>query len=101
MAMKTSSLQFKLLLIAAAAMLVAAAVSVLALNRVYASIQELDRISREDCQVQQQILRGEALFKQQVQEWKNVLLRGRDAAALDKHWAGFLQFEKDAVETIR
>ena len=88
MAMKTSSLQFKVLLIAAGAMLIALAVSVFSL-------------SREDFQVQQQILRGEALFKQQVQEWKNVLLRGKDPAALDKHWTGFLKFEKDVEETIR
>src|SRR5437868_4595627 len=99
--MKTSSLQFKVLSIAAGAMLFGVLVAVFALYRVYGSTQELDRISREDFQVQQQILRGEAQFKQQVQEWKNVLLRGRDAAALDKHWKAFLTFEKDAQDTIR
>ncbi|HEX4762992.1 MAG TPA: hypothetical protein VFU92_01595, partial [Usitatibacter sp.] len=99
--MKTSSLQFKVLLIAAGAMLFGVLVALFALYRVYGSTQELDRISREDFQVQMQILRGEALFKQQVQEWKNVLLRGRDPAALDKYWKSFQKFEKDAQETIR
>ena len=28
-------------------------------------------------------------FKTQVQEWKNVLLRGKDAMQLDKYWAAF------------
>ena len=28
-------------------------------------------------------------FKQQVQDWKDVLLRGSDVRALDRHWAGF------------
>ena len=100
-AMKTSSLQFKVLLIAAGAMLFAVSVSVIALNRVYAGIHDLDRISREDFQVKEQILRGQSLFKQQVQEWKNVLLRGRDAAALDKHWTAFQKFEKETQDVIR
>jgi methyl-accepting chemotaxis protein len=98
---KTSSLQFKVLLIAAIAMAFGVAVAVFSIMRVYGSIQELDRLSREDFQVQQQILRAEAQFKQQVQEWKNVLLRGKDPAAMEKHWKAFLSFEKDAHETIR
>jgi len=99
--MKTSSLQFKVLLIAAGAMLFGVLVALFALFRVYGSTQELDRISREDFQVQMQILRGEATFKQQVQEWKNVLLRGRDPALFDKHWKAFQKYEKDTQETIR
>ena len=99
--MKTSSLQFKVLLIAAGAMLFAVSVAVIALNRVYGGVQDLDRISREDFQVKELILRGQALFKQQVQEWKNVLLRGKDQAALDKHWAAFEKFEKETQAAIR
>jgi methyl-accepting chemotaxis protein len=99
--MKTSSLQFKVLLIAAGAMLFAVSVAIVSLSRVYGEVQDLDRISREDFGVKELILRGQALFKQQVQEWKNVLLRGRDQAALDKHWAAFQEFEKEAQSAIR
>jgi methyl-accepting chemotaxis protein len=99
--MKTSSLQFKVLLLVAAALAVAMGVSLLALNRVYASIQDLDKISRDDNETQQAILRATFAFKQQVDEWKNVLLRGRDPAEMDKHWNGFLANEKEAAQTVR
>ena len=32
-------------------------------------------------------------FKTQVQEWKNVLIRGKDAKLLEKHWGAFIQME--------
>jgi methyl-accepting chemotaxis protein-1 (serine sensor receptor) len=37
-------------------------------------------------------------FKVQVQEWKNTLLRGKDAQALDKHWRAFAGQERDVAE---
>lgn len=33
-------------------------------------------------------------FKRQVQEWKNVLLRGHDQAKRDKYWANFMALHK-------
>jgi methyl-accepting chemotaxis protein len=34
-------------------------------------------------------------FKKQVQEWKDVLLRGKEPEALEKHWSNFRQRESD------
>jgi methyl-accepting chemotaxis protein len=99
--MKTSSLQFKVLLLVAGAMAVSLAVSIFALSRVYGTIQELDRISREDFQSQAAMLQAAVNFKQQVEEWKNVLVRGQDPELLDKHWNGFLKEEKETMATVR
>ena len=98
--MKTSSLQFKVLVLVAGAMAVSLAVSIVSLAQVYGSIQELDRISREDFQSQAAILRATIAFKTQVQEWKNVLLRGGEPAALDRHWNAFLRQEKETMDAV-
>src|SRR5476651_2468324 len=99
--MKTTSLQFKVLLLMAGAMAFALAISVFALTRVYGSIQELDRIGREDYETQQALDRAAIAFKQQVQEWNNVLLRGADPAKLEKHWNAFVKQEGAVDETVR
>ena len=99
--MKIQSLQLKVLLLMACGLAVVLAVSLAALSRVYGSIQELDRISREDFETQQAVLRTALAFKQQVQEWKDVLLRGNDPAALDKYWKQFQEREKDVNESAQ
>src|SRR5260221_12608311 len=100
-AMKTSSLQFKVLALVAGAMAMSLALSIISLTRVYSSIQELHRISREDFQAQAALLQALVNFKGQVQEWKNVLLRGQDPAALDKYWGQFLKQEKETIAAVR
>jgi methyl-accepting chemotaxis protein len=99
--MKSSSLQLKVLLLVAGAMALSLAVSIASLSRVYGSIQELDRISREDFQSQTAILQASVSFKQQVLEWKNVLLRGQAPASLDESWTLFLRQENETISTVR
>ncbi len=101
MKVKLSSLQFKVILIVAIALGVTLAVSVGALTRVYSSIKDLDRITREDFQTQQSVLHAAQSFKEQVQEWKNVLLRGRDANDLQRYWTAFEKSEKQVAEYIK
>jgi methyl-accepting chemotaxis protein-1 (serine sensor receptor) len=40
----------------------------------------------------------EGHFKTQVQEWKNVLLRGSDNALREQHWKGFLADERAVLD---
>jgi methyl-accepting chemotaxis protein-1 (serine sensor receptor) len=90
---RASRLQLKVLAIVAAAMVIAVAVALAALTRVYGTAKELERISGEDFDAQVGIMRSELAFKTQVMEWKNVLLRGRDAQMLQVHWSAFLEAE--------
>jgi methyl-accepting chemotaxis protein-1 (serine sensor receptor) len=96
-----SSLQTKVLMIVAAAMGVALLVSLGALTRVYNSIKDLDRISREDFAAAQSIVLATSAFKEQGQDWKNVLLRGRDADSIAKRWTDFEKSEKETTDRIR
>jgi len=48
-----------------------------------------DALLHEELEVRRLALRGQVEFKTQVQEWKNVLLRGSDAAQLDKYRSAF------------
>jgi methyl-accepting chemotaxis protein-1 (serine sensor receptor) len=43
----------------------------------------------------------ESAFKTQVQEWKNVLLRGKDPKDLDKHWGAFTKSERAVDESAK
>ena len=42
----------------------------------------------------------ESTFKTQVQEWKNVLIRGKDTTKRDKYWDKFQQREAEVKESI-
>ncbi|MBV8466617.1 MAG: methyl-accepting chemotaxis protein [Burkholderiales bacterium] len=45
-----------------------------------------------------QVLEMQVTFKKQVQEWKDILLRGYDPAKLDKYWGNF-QADESKVQT--
>ena len=98
--MKARSIQFKLLALVVLSLGLPLATVLFSLNQVFSSNAELDRISREDFQAQELVLRATVRFEQQVQEWRNVLLRGSDPAAIEKYWARFLQDEADVKATI-
>jgi methyl-accepting chemotaxis protein len=79
---------------------VAAATLAMILTAIYAFIQFENTIeSFEDLfydEIQDELMIGEITveFKMQVQEWKNVLIRGHDPAQLDKYWSKFEKLER-------
>jgi methyl-accepting chemotaxis protein len=60
-----------------------------------ASVQLFERDVKASHANAVDVLTIETSFKKQVQEWKDVLLRGKKPEALDKHWNAFAQRESD------
>ena len=99
--MKFRSLQFKVLVLVAGVLAIAIGVGVASLTRVYGTTQDLERIAREDFETQNAILRAGVAFKLQVQEWNNVLLRGKDPQLLAKHWKAFEDAERQVTVELK
>jgi methyl-accepting chemotaxis protein-1 (serine sensor receptor) len=99
--MKTSSLQFKVILIVAGAMVLSVAVSVVALTRVNGSVQDLDRISREDFESQLSIVSTAVALKTHGLRWKDMMLRAKTPAAVNEHWSELVAVEKSTGDYAR
>ena len=57
----------------------------------YQSIYEIDDITALEIDNERQIINMALDFKKQVQEWKNVLIRGHDPKQLEKYWGRFVE----------
>jgi len=55
---------------------------------------------RQLTDAQVEILEAQYSFKLQVQEWKDVLLRGKNQKKLEMHWQSFEEQEQTVVDTI-
>ncbi|MDP1896503.1 MAG: methyl-accepting chemotaxis protein, partial [Sulfurimicrobium sp.] len=91
----THSIRNKLLLISGGGTILLLASALLGLFLSWNSIQYFQHEVEARRADQNQILAIQGEFKIQVQEWKNVLLRGSDPSALEKYWS---QFEKQEAK---
>lgn len=87
----TRSIRNKLLLISGTGTALLLAAALLGLAATWSSIQYFQHQVEAWRAEQSQLKEIQLEAKIQVQEWKNVLLRGSDPAALEKYWT---QFEK-------
>ncbi len=62
------------------------------------SVSRYDRLVSTQLANEEKVLMLKTTFKTQVQEWKDVLLRGADPASLDKYWKAFQDEETKTAE---
>lgn len=79
------------------------AVFLFSTNSLHRGIEELVEQNGNEQQLERMSLHANIEFKRQVQEWKNVLLRGQDQAQRDKYWDHFIEQHnkvQDLVKTL-
>ncbi|MET0382763.1 MAG: hypothetical protein ABW032_05005 [Burkholderiaceae bacterium] len=87
------NLRWKLTSAFGASLILAVGAGLFGVGRLDAVAQDFSNVI--DREVAQERLASKMLveFKTQVQEWKDVLLRGKDPAQLDKYWTAFQKHE--------
>jgi methyl-accepting chemotaxis protein-1 (serine sensor receptor) len=88
-------LAFKLPLAFAAALLFVAAGALFGIHRLNQSLHVYGTTVQIDAANARTVSAIHVAFKEQVQEWKNVLLRGKAPASLEKHWSAFAKKERE------
>ncbi|QPG05050.1 methyl-accepting chemotaxis protein [Salinimonas marina] len=98
--MRTRSLQFKLgtsLVMTIAAMIVVAFIAIFNMDN---AVNKLGHVISVTKAWEKQADTANLLFKRQVQEWKNVLLRGHDPEQMEKYWSRFQARQAEVQQLV-
>ena len=95
-----SSLRSRLLALLTGSLLLVIAVGLACFRYLSHDIGEYQNLLSGPMSYAQGIDEANLQFKIQVQEWKNVLLRGKDQAALDKYWGQFEEQEQKVTSQL-
>ena len=93
------SLSKKLLSIISIAIAAALLVALIAITNINQGFNNYDQIFKSELTAERTALTLNIEFKRQVQEWKNVLIRGKDPKQLKKYWGKF-KGQEEKVQLI-
>ena len=93
------TLQFRLLLAIFVSILAMALIAFAAIFSMQRSVNNLETVLDEVKSLEKSADMANLEFKRQVQEWKNVLLRGQDPDRMERYWNSF-QARQAEVQTI-
>ena len=100
-----TSIRSKLLLTIGSLLLILTAVALLGFRSYWNAADSFENLYGTSISQERTVLFLTVEFKEQVQEWKNVLLRGKDPAALEKYWNAFakkeVSIQKTGAELLR
>jgi len=94
-------LSLKLPIAFASVCLIVACAGLFGIFRLNQSIDAYAKVAHADLENAEAAAKMLGDFKTQVQEWKNVLLRGKDPQLLDKHWASFVKHEQQVATSAK
>jgi len=63
-------------------------------------INEDEKLTQQRSELASEIEKSSVAFKSQVQEWKNILIRGNDHESFDKHIKGFAEEESSVQQHL-
>lgn len=89
MRIPASSIQTRLVALLTVTLLVGSGIAVASLLTLRSTINGYERLLSTDVQDRESARRMQVTFKKQVQEWKDILLRGEDSASLHKYTTAF------------
>lgn len=95
-----NSIQNKLILIFIICVLTTIGITGFIVVKYESVLASNEQLSRQSKELQNRALNAQIYFKTQIQEWKNILLRGYDKPLYDKYFNSFLLYEKKTRQEV-
>lgn len=95
--MDSMKLSLKLPLAFAAVLLLLSGAAFFGFWKLHGALDTFGNDVAQAVQTEREVRELQTMFKEQVQEWKNVLLRGQDPKQLEKYWSAFQTKEREVA----